>query len=58
MLILGSKETDTINNLDVYDTYKDLYLREKNRKRSYFKVYSQSMVYGRGWVQKYQMGQR
>ena len=59
VLILGSKEIDTINNLDVYDTYNDdLYLSEKNLKRSYFKAYSQSMVYRWGWVQKYQMGQR
>ena len=26
VLILGSKEIDTINNSDIYDTYKDLYL--------------------------------
>ena len=29
LLMLGSKDTDTINNSDVYDTYKDLYLSEK-----------------------------
>ena len=28
-LILGSTEIDTINNSDIYDTYKDLYLRKK-----------------------------
>ena len=28
VLILGSKDIDTISNLDVYDTYKDLYLNE------------------------------
>ena len=27
--MLGSKEIDTINNSDIYDTYKDLYLSEK-----------------------------
>ena len=27
--MLGSKDIDTINNTDVYDTYKDLYLSEK-----------------------------
>ena len=32
LLILGSKEIDTINNSDIYDTYKDLYLRKKERK--------------------------
>ena len=31
-LILGSKDTDTIHNLDIHDTYKDLYLREKERE--------------------------
>ena len=29
MLILGSNEIDTINNSDIYDTYKDLYLSKK-----------------------------
>ena len=27
--MLGSKDIDTINNSDIYDTYKDLYLNEK-----------------------------
>ena len=27
--MLGSKEIDTINNSDISDTYKDLYLSEK-----------------------------
>ena len=43
-LMLGSKSIDTINNSDIYDTYKDLYLSKKNVKRSYFKAYSWSMV--------------
>ena len=30
--MLGSKEIDTINISDVYDTYKDLYLSEKEHK--------------------------
>ena len=30
--MLGSKEIDTINNADVFDTYKDLYLSVKERK--------------------------
>ena len=30
--MLGSKDTDTINNSDIYDTYKDLYLSEKERE--------------------------
>ena len=29
--MLGSKDIDTINNSDIYDTYKDLYLNEKER---------------------------
>ena len=32
VLMLGSKEIDIINNSDVYDTYKDLYLSEKERE--------------------------
>ena len=33
MLMLGSKDIDTINNSDIYDTYKDLYLKEKERDK-------------------------
>ena len=32
VLMLGSKDTDTINNSEIYDTYKDLYLSEKERE--------------------------
>ena len=32
VLMLGSKDIDTINNSDVYDTYKDLYLSEKEHE--------------------------
>ena len=32
MLILGSTEIYTINNSDVYDTYKDLYLSKKEHE--------------------------
>ena len=32
VLMLGSKGIDTINNSDIYDTYKDLYLSEKERE--------------------------
>ena len=32
VLMLGSKEIDKINNSDIYDTYKDLYLSEKERE--------------------------
>ena len=30
-LMLGSKDIDTINNSDIYDTYNDIYLSEKER---------------------------
>ena len=30
--MLGSKDIDTINNSDIYDTYKDSYLRKKERE--------------------------
>ena len=29
VLMLGLKDIDTINNSDIYDTYKDLYLSKK-----------------------------
>ena len=32
VLILGSKDIDTINNSDIYDTDKDLYLSKKERE--------------------------
>ena len=32
MLLLGSKDIDIINNSDIYDTYKDLYLNKKERE--------------------------
>ena len=32
VLMLGSKEIDTINNASIYDTYKDLYLSKKERE--------------------------
>ena len=33
VLIIGSKGIDTINNPDIYDTYKDLYLSKKEREK-------------------------
>ena len=30
--MLGSKDIDTINNLDIVDTYKDFYLSKKERE--------------------------
>ena len=32
VLMLGLKDIDIINNSDIYDTYKDLYLSEKECK--------------------------
>ena len=32
VLMLGSKEIDTLNNPDIDDTYKDLYLSKKERE--------------------------
>ena len=32
VLMIGSKEIDTISNSDIYDTYKNLYLSEKKRE--------------------------
>ena len=31
-LILGSEAIDTVNNSDIYDTYKNLFLSEKKRE--------------------------
>ena len=36
VFMLGSKDIDTINNSDIYDTYKDLYLSEKEREEKLF----------------------
>ena len=53
MRICGPKETETVNNADIYDTFKCIHLRrEKNVRRSCFKVlnylfypYTQSVNY-------------
>ena len=34
--MLGSKEIDTINNSDIYDMYKDLYLSKKEHEKKLF----------------------
>ena len=36
VFMLGSTEIDTINNSDIYDTYKDLYLSKKGREEKLF----------------------
>ena len=38
VLMLGSKEIDTINNSNIYDTYKYLYLSEKEREKKLLQV--------------------
>ena len=43
VLIPGSKDIDTINNSDICDTYKDVYLSEKEPEEKRLKVYSQPM---------------
>ena len=37
--MLGSKGIDIVNNSDICDTYKDLFLSEKEREKNYFKEY-------------------
>ena len=37
VLMLGSKDIDTINKSDIYNTYKDLYLSEKEREEKLLK---------------------
>ena len=34
--MLGSKDADTVNNTDLYDTYKDPYLSEKKCEENFF----------------------
>ena len=41
--MFGSKEIDTINNADIYDTYKDHYLSEKERDDKLLQAYSRPM---------------
>ena len=36
--MLGSNEIDTINYSDIYNTYKDLYLSEKEREEKLLQV--------------------
>ena len=44
VLMLGSKEIATIINADIYETFRGLYLSEKNVKESCFKAYSVETV--------------
>ena len=55
-LILGSKEIDTINNSDIYDTYKDLYLSKKEREQKLLQgIRSTNGLKAHGWALKKQM---
>ena len=38
VLMFGSKEIHTINNANIYDTYKDLYLSEKEREEKLLQI--------------------
>ena len=44
VLMLGSKDIDTINNSDIYDTYKDLWLNKKKRKEKLLQGIKAAMV--------------
>ena len=53
VLILGSKDNDTINNYDIYDTYKDLYLGEKEREEKLLQgIQSANGLKGRAGAKK------
>ena len=44
VLMLGSKDIDTINNSDIYDTYKDLWLNKKKREEKLLQGIKAAMV--------------
>ena len=47
MLIPGSNEIHTIKNVHIYDTYKDLYLNEKEREQKAVLEYTISELFKR-----------
>ena len=55
VLMLGSKEIDTINNADICDTYKDLYLGQKEREKTLLQGIQLANVLRIAQVQKRQM---
>ena len=57
VLMLGSKDIDTINNSDIYDTYKDLYLSEKEREEKLLQGIQPANGLKARSVQKHQMAQ-
>ena len=44
VLMVGSKDIDTINNPDIYDTYKDLYLSKKEHEEKLLQVILQGIL--------------
>ena len=57
VLMLGSKDIDTINNSNVYDTYKDLYLSEKEREEKLVQGIQSVSHLKHVWVLKRQIAQ-
>ena len=53
----GSKDIDTINNSDVYNTYKDLYVNQKELKEKLLQGIQSDNGLKTWWVQKNQMAQ-
>ena len=58
VLMLGSKDIDMINNSDIYDTYKDLYLSEKERQEKLLQGIQSAKVSRHRRVQKQQTARR
>ena len=57
VLMPGSKDIDTINNSDVYNTYKDLYVNQKELKEKLLQGIQSDNGLKTWWVQKNQMAQ-
>ena len=53
--MLGSKEIDAMYNSDIYDTYKDLYLSEKDLEEKLLQGIQSAKGLKTQWVQKKQM---
>ena len=57
VLMLDSKDIDTTNNSDIFDTYKDLYLSEKEREEKLLQGIQPANGLKARSVQKNQMAQ-